>query len=180
MAGGIYHVYARGNDRQAIFSDDFDRRTYLRLLADAVSRQRWSVLAYCLMTNHVHLVVETPEPDLGVGMHRLHGPYARRFNLRHRRTGHLFERRYGSKRVEDDAQLWMTLGYVLRNPVDAGLCARAAEWEWSSHAAALEVTTAPCLDAERLMAYMGALGPDALRTYAACVEPEAAETPVVV
>jgi REP element-mobilizing transposase RayT len=91
MENGIFHVYARGNDRQAIYRDDGDRATYLRLLERVVRRQEWRVLAFCLMDNHVHLLVQTPHADLGRGMQRLHGHYAQTFNARHGRVGHLFQ-----------------------------------------------------------------------------------------
>src|SRR3712207_2241831 len=102
---GTHHVYARGNEGRVIFRDDADRSAYLRLLGAVVVRRRWSCLAYCLMDNHVHLLVEIPEPDLAEGMRQLHGDYARGFNDRHARSGHLFQGRYGSKLVTSDEQL---------------------------------------------------------------------------
>src|SRR5687768_8730792 len=94
VAPGVYHVYARGNDRRRIFLDDEDRRRYLALLAAVTSHRRWLTMAYCLMDNHVHLLIETLEPNLGRGMHRLQGGFAQWFNKRHGTTGHVFERRY--------------------------------------------------------------------------------------
>src|SRR5215475_14313149 len=81
---GIHHVYARGNRRAAVFVDDADRRRYLSLLARVVERTRWRLLAYCLMGNHLHLLVETRVPNLGTGMQWLYGRYAQTFNQRHR------------------------------------------------------------------------------------------------
>jgi REP element-mobilizing transposase RayT len=114
LESGIHHVFARGNNRAAIFVDDVDRAVYLRLLADAVKRQSWRCLAYCLMPNHVHLLIEADPPALSAGMCKLHGDYAKAFNRRHGRRGHLFGERFGSVYVEDDAQLWMVAGYVAR------------------------------------------------------------------
>ena len=167
-AGAIHHVYARGNNRQAIFEDDLDRQTYLALLGEAVVRMDWRCLSFCLMPNHVHLLLETPEANLANGMCRLQGQYARRFNRRHRRSGHLFQGRYGSARVRDDAQLWMTIAYIARNPVASGLCERAAQWRWGSHAALADGAPPPgWLDVPRLHAFVtaitGAPGPDAYR-----------------
>src|SRR3712207_7313843 len=117
--GAIHHVYARGNNRRLIYEDDRDRALYLAMLAAVVRRHEWHLLAYCLMDNHVHLLVETPRPNLGSGMQRLHGDYALLFNRRHERRGHLFQGRYGAKRVRDDAQLVTVLRYIADNPVEA-------------------------------------------------------------
>src|SRR6059058_5588779 len=101
----VHHVYARGVERRKIFMDDRDRRNYVARLAAVVGRQEWRLLSFCLMPNHVHLLVETTRPNLGDGMRLLHGGYAQAFNTRHSRSGHLFGGRYGSKRAEDDGQL---------------------------------------------------------------------------
>lgn len=99
------------------------------------------------MTNHVHLLVETPEPNLGVGMRRLHGDYGLRFNQRHGTVGHVFQGRYGSVRVKDDAQMVTAVRYIDRNPVKAGL---GADWPWSSSAAMRGATAPPWLAIDRL------------------------------
>lgn len=174
MAGAVHHVYARGNDRQRIFADDADRRAYLCLLGQEVARRHWRCLTYCLMANHVHLLVETPAPNLSVGMCLLQGQYARRFNRRHGRTGHVFQGRYGAVRIEDDAQLWMTVGYIARNPVEAGLVARAGDWRWSSHQAVMGRAPSGWLDVPGLFGRLGALGGDPLSRYAECVAGEPA------
>jgi putative transposase len=171
LAGGLHHVFARGNDRQAIFVDDVDRQMYLALLAEVAALLRWRCLTYCLMNNHVHLLMETPLPNLGTGMHRLQGGYARNFNRRHRRSGHVFQERYGCVRVEDDAQLWMTVGYIARNPVAAGLCASADDWTWSGHSSVRSGDRSGWLDVDRLLEYFGAWGGDAGEQYEECVAP---------
>ena len=79
-----------------------DRRRYLKLLEDACERTRWTCLSYCLMGNHMHLLIETREPNLGNGMHRLHGSYAQYFNRRHGFVGHLFQDRYESVTIAND------------------------------------------------------------------------------
>ena len=124
----------RGNAKQAVYLDDVDRWTYLRLLGLSIRKRRWRCLAYCLMDNHVHLLLETPHAGLAVGMQWLHGVYAQTFNERHGRVGHLFQGRYGSVRVTTDAQLWALLRYVGVNPVEAGLCASPSDWRWRSMA----------------------------------------------
>jgi putative transposase len=170
---GIHHVYARGNNRERIFASDRDRRAYLARLAESVAKCHWSCLAYCLMDNHVHLLLETSVPNLAAGVRAVHGPYAQAYNRRNRRTGHLFEHRFGSVRVEDDAQFWMVLGYIGRNPVEAGLCARAGDWEWSSFGAVARRRAASWLDTNRLLELVGASGGEPVRRYVECVEPTA-------
>src|ERR671930_779582 len=135
IAGGIYHVYARGNKRADIYRDDVDRMTYLHLLERVVVRQDWRCLSYCLMPNHVHLLLETPEPNLADGMRRLHGDYAHLFNERHGDVGHVFQGRYGSVTITTDEQLVVALAYIAHNPVKADLAESAAGWAWSSHRA---------------------------------------------
>src|ERR1051325_6327587 len=105
VAGGTSHVSARGVDRRRTFVDDEDYETYTKWLATVVRRQGWHLLCFCLMPNHVHLLVETPETNLGNGMQLLHGQYALAFNRRHDRTGHLFETRYKSPLVNSDEAL---------------------------------------------------------------------------
>ena len=118
------------------------------------------------MDNHLHLLVETPEANLGSGMQRLHSLYAQIHNERHGRCGHLFQDRFGSVRVLSDEQLWAVVAYVVKNPVKAGLCERPEQWRWSSHAAT--IGHAPCgpLDTGRLMSFLGAAGGNPYRRYA--------------
>ena len=95
------------------------------------------------MGNHVHLVVETPEPNLPAGMQWLHGKYARYFNDRHELFGHLFQGRYEAIRQATDEQLWQALRYVALNPVEAGLCRRPRDYPWSSYDTALSSDARP-------------------------------------
>ena len=166
FAAGVHHVFARGNDRRRIFLSDDDRRIYLSLLKRTVERRRWLCLAYCLMPNHVHLLIETQEPNLGTGMHWLHAAYASTFNARYDRSGHLFQGRYGSVRVESDEQLWTVARYLVRNPVEAGLCARPEEYPWSSHREALAERQPRWIHRHRLLEYFDSVGGDARRRYA--------------
>ncbi|MDX6516389.1 MAG: REP-associated tyrosine transposase [Gaiellaceae bacterium] len=147
---GIYHVTARGIRKEAIFFDAVDWRRYLGILGDVVRDRGWRCRAYCLMPNHVHLVVQTPEPNLPDGMRDLSGRYAKRFNLRYGFCGHLFERRYWCDLVETDGRLLELERYVALNPVRAGLCLTPTEWRWSSYTAAIDADLAPrFLDVER-------------------------------
>jgi len=140
IPGAIYHVVARGVDRRRIFVDDEDYQTYTRLLAMAVMRQGWYLLSYCLMPNHVHLLIETPDTNLANGMQWLQSRYALAFNERHHRSGHLFEAPYKSPVITTDEALVRTVGYIVVNPVAAVLCKRADEWKWGSHHVIAEST----------------------------------------
>jgi putative transposase len=130
---GIHHVTARGIP---IFVTDLDHLDFLSLLQSVVREMAWLCHAYCLLGTHYHLVVDAPLERLSPGMRRLNGTYARRFNRRHGRRGHLFESRYAAWRVHDDRHLSATLTYVLDNPVRAGLCSSAQDWPWSNAARA--------------------------------------------
>jgi putative transposase len=132
LAGGVFHVTTRGNRRQRISRDDRDRRRFLALQADTASLAGWRPIAHCLMPNHFHLLIETPQPNLSKGMHRLNSRYAHYFNWRHDLTGHLFERRFDSRLVETEEHMEQALSYIALNPVKAGLCDHPWEWPWSS------------------------------------------------
>ena len=131
--------------------------------------RNWRCLAYCLMPNHVHLLVETPGANLGIGMQWLHGLYAQTFNERHGRSGHLFQGRYGSVRVTTDAQLWMLVRYLAVNPVRAELCARPADWRWSSHGALAGSSDPGWLDHSRLLEYLAPAGGNPAERYSSMV-----------
>ena len=166
-AGAIVHVFARGNNRQRIFRCDYDRELYLSLLGQVVARQGWLCLSYCLMHNHVHLLVETPEPNLATGMQRLHGLYAQTFNKRHRRCGHVFQGRFGGNRVKTDEQLLTAARYIALNPVEASMCDAPAEWPWSSHAAVVGRVAGPrWLAIERLLGFFAMWGGEPRARYA--------------
>jgi putative transposase len=167
---GIFHVFARGNRRQPIYLDDADRRRYLAMLSSVVTQCHWRCLAYCLMENHLHLLLETPKANLGQGMQSLQSRYAQSFNGRHRRSGHLFQGRYGAARVKSDGQMWVAVRYLALNPVEAGLCALPGEWAWSSYGATLAGTAPAWLDAARLLSHFDAAGGDRRERLADFVE----------
>jgi REP element-mobilizing transposase RayT len=135
--GAIYHLTTRGNHRQEIFIDTRDRLRFLQLVQGVVDLLGWMCHAYCLMANHYHLLVQTPEADLSRGMHRLNGVYAKWFNWRHDYGGHLFERRFHDELVEGQAHLLELTRYIVLNPVRAGLKSHAGEWRWSSYNATI-------------------------------------------
>ncbi len=121
--GAAYHVMARGNQGQAIFRDDKDRQRFLETLGEAGEKTGWRIHAYVLMSNHYHLLVETPEGNLVAGMKWLQGTYTQRYNGRHKVFGHLFQGRYKAVNVDaDDAQYFQVVStYIHLNPVRAGL-----------------------------------------------------------
>lgn len=142
-AGAVWHVHNRGNNRADIFFCDEDRLLFLALLEETVRRYHWSVIQYVLMTNHFHLMVETPEPTLSRGMKWLCQVYAQRLNRRHGRSGHLFGSRFTSHLVEKNAYLLETLRYLALNPVRAGIVARPEDYRWGSHRAAAGLERVP-------------------------------------
>jgi putative transposase len=131
---GYFHVTTRGNDGQDIYLTVDDRRVFLSLLRRVGRDREWVLHTWCLMTNHFHLLLETPQENLSTGMQRLNGVYAQWFNAWHERKNHLFGRRFWSKRIEDDEQLRDTAEYVIHNPVRAGLCADPWDWRWTGGA----------------------------------------------
>ena len=122
--GAIYHVTARGNNRRELFRDDRDRGRFLERLGDSAEEYEIRVYAFCLMNNHVHLVVETPQGNLRRFMHRLETAYTIYYNRRHRESGHLMQGRYGARAVEGDAYLLTLTRYVHLNPVYVGTMVR--------------------------------------------------------
>ena len=128
----IYHVMARGNDRQDIVQDDADRGRLVACLERAVRRSGWSLYAFVFLTNHLHLVLQTPRPNLAKGMQLFLSSYANGWARRHRHCEHLFQGRYRTELVEDETYLWVLTRYVHLNPVRAGLSATPEAWIWSS------------------------------------------------
>jgi len=160
----IFHVTSRGNAQETIHRDREDYTTFLRMAAAVIAEFGWRCEAYCLMPNHFHFVLDIPEPNLDRGMHRLKGRYARRFNVRHGRLGHVFQGPYDAKPIRSDEQLLVCWRYVDLNPVRAGLCADPAEWLWSSYRAQAGLNPPPtCLERRRIHALAG--GPAGFRAF---------------
>jgi putative transposase len=161
----LNHVFARGVDKRPVYLDETDRQNYLELLGKVVVQFQWLCLAFCLMQNHVHLLVLTPLGNLSEGVQRLHGQYAQTFNRRHDRRGHLFESRFGAVPVLSDRQLWTVAAYIANNPVEAGLCDRPEFWRWSSFGVALGLPAPPWLATDELFARFAADGGDGRANY---------------
>jgi REP element-mobilizing transposase RayT len=133
--GALYHVTSRGNAREAIYVDEADREVFLAVLAEVIKRFNWLCHAYCLMGNHYHLVIETPDANLSAGMRQLNGVYTQRFNRRHDRVGHIFQGRFKAILVERDSYLLELCRYVVLNPVRARMVKHPARYPWSSYRA---------------------------------------------
>jgi len=163
--GALYHLTARGDRQEPIFEDDQDRLVFLDLLAKEVLQQGWVLYAFCLMGNHYHLLLETPEPNLVQGMRRLNGVYTQAFNRRYGRVGHVLQGRYQSILVDKDAYLRELCRYVVLNPVRAGMVASVEDWHWSSYLpTAGRIPCPPWLDAAAVRGLFGE-GAAARRAY---------------
>jgi len=156
MADGVYHVTNRGVDRRDIATHDVERQKWLYCLADAAARYGWRVYAYTLLTNHFHVFVRTPEPNLSVGMQEFEGRYAAFFNRRQKRSGHLFQDRFHAILVEQESYAWELSRYVHLNAVRAGLVPHPDAYPWSSFPAYMNARAAPpWLDWQTVLADFG-------------------------
>ena len=165
--GALYHVISRGNERSPIFRDDRDRAFFLGTLGSVVRATGWLLHSYCLLGNHYHLLVETPQANLSKGMHSLNGRYSQSFNRRHERAGHLLEGRFKAVLVEKDAHLLELHRYVVLNPVRAGLVARPEDWIWSSYRATCGLRKQPTwLEVRWTLAQFGRDFETAIHAYA--------------
>lgn len=168
--GAVWHVTSRGNERREVFRDDADRERFLSILGRTVSLFRWRLHAYVLMGNHLHLLVETPEPTLSRGMRQLNGLYTQAFNRRHRRSGHLFQGRFKAVLVEKESHLLELCRYVVLNPVRAQAAPSARAWPWSSYGATAGLREAPeWLETEWTLRQFGASRRQAVERYRAFV-----------
>jgi putative transposase len=154
--GALYHVTSRGNERKPIFKDDTDRELFLDVLSHVTDRFNWLCHAYCLMDNHYHLVIETPDGNLSKGMRQLNGVYTQAFNRRYNRVGHLFQGRFKGILVQKDSHFLEVCRYVVLNPVRAKAVKHPREWAWSSYRATAGQAAIPtCVTAEELLSHFG-------------------------
>lgn len=154
--GALYHVTSRGNEQKPIFLEDRDRSSFLSLLAGVSNRFNWLCHAYCLMENHYHLIIETPDGNLSPGMRQLNGVFTQLFNKRHQRVGHLFQGRYRAVLVERESYLLQVCRYVVLNPVRADLVRSPEAWPWSSYRGTAGYERAhPCLTTAWILQQFG-------------------------
>lgn len=166
LSGGLYHVTSRGDGREDIYFSDADRRAWLELFGNVCGRFNWVCHAYCQMTNHYHVVVETPEANLAQGMRQLNGVYTQYVNRAHGRFGHVFQGRYKAILVEKDSHLLELARYVVLNPVRAGMVRAAGAWRWSSYRATTGEEEAPAwLQTDWILGQFGARRRAAVERY---------------
>jgi REP element-mobilizing transposase RayT len=139
----LYHVTARGDRREDIFEDDEDRTLFLETLGEVIDQFNWVCYAWCLMDNHYHLLIQTPDGNLSKGMRQLNGIYTQASNRRHKRVGHLFQGRFKAILVDSDHYLQELSRYVVLNPVRAGMVKSPGAWQWSSYRASMGREEAP-------------------------------------
>ncbi|TYC88052.1 transposase [Acetobacterium wieringae] len=132
-ATAVYHVVFRGINRQVIFEDQEDRVKYLELLKAYQEISGFKIYAYCLMSNHIHLLMKEGEEELGIVFRRLGAGYVHWYNWKYNRSGHLFQDRFKSEPVEDDSYLLTVVRYIHQNPVKAGITDNPLDYPWSSY-----------------------------------------------
>lgn len=133
----------RGNRKALIFEDDRDRRRFVRLLTTTLTEFGVELLCGTLMGNHFHLIVVTPHGNISAFMQQLEGQYAKYYNWRHQRVGHLFQGRFVGVAIDGDLHLFTAVWYVFSNPVEAGLARRPQDWKWSTYAATVGLAPQP-------------------------------------
>ncbi|MFH1460756.1 MAG: transposase [Candidatus Omnitrophota bacterium] len=154
--GAVYHVTSRGNAKEPIFKNAEDRFNFFEVLAEAKKKHNIICHAYCLMDNHYHLVVETPEGNLSRAMRHINGVYTQSFNRKHKRVGHVFQGRYKAMLVDRDEYLLEVIRYVVLNPVRAGLVKSAEKWQWSSYCGTVGMSKKErFLDTDWVLEYFG-------------------------
>jgi REP-associated tyrosine transposase len=179
LSGGVYHVTSRGDRREDIYLTDEDRETWLEVFGQVCERFNWVCHAWCQMTNHYHLLLETPEANLAQGMRQLNGVYTQRFNRAHDRVGHVFQGRYKAILVERDSHLLELARYVVLNPLRAKMVRRLENWPWSSYLATCGQAEAPAwLQTDWILAQFGQRRSNAIAKYVAFVH-EGARLPSV-
>lgn len=174
--GALYHVTSRGNEKKPIFKDDTDCNIFLDTLHKVNKRYNWICHAYCLMDNHYHLVIETPDGNLSKGMRQLNGVYTQIFNKRHERVGHIFQGRYKAILIQKESHLLEVCRYVVLNPVRAKAVKSIKDWEWSSYRATVgKDKSHPCLTTDGILGQFAKQKRTAEKKYKEFVEAGAGE-----
>lgn len=168
FSGALYHVTARGDRKSAIYLDDSDRLAWLAMMAQVAARFNFVVYAFCQMTNHFHVVLETVEGNLSQGMRQLNALYSQYFNRRHGLVGHVFQGRYKAILVQKEAYLLELARYVVLNPIRAGMVTQLDDWPWSSHSYVVGTASVPApewLDTSCLLGHFASDSSDAIASY---------------
>lgn len=170
FSNGLYHVTSRGDGREDIYLDDDDRRLFLEVLSEVCARFNWLLHAYCLMGNHYHLLVETPDGNLSKGTRQMNGVYTQRFNRKHGRVGHVFQGRYKAIIVQKESYLLELVRYIVLNPVRAQMVRSAKDWRWSSYRGTAGLVPAPeWLKTDWVLSAFSGRGTQAFEAYRAFV-----------
>lgn len=141
--GALYHITSRGDGKENIYLSDEDRILFLKIFSDVCRRCDWVCYSYCLMSNHYHLLVETPQGNLSKGMQLLNGIYTQKFNRLHSRVGHVFQGRFKGILVQKDNYLLELSRYIVLNPVRAKMVTSVDKWIWSSYLATIQPNLKP-------------------------------------
>lgn len=165
VEGGLYHLITRGNNRQQIFTSPGDYEKFLSLIAVQKSKLPFFLYAFCLMSNHVHLLIERQASPVGRIMHRLLTGYAQYYNRRHRRVGHLLQGRYKGILCQSDRYLSELVRYIHLNPVRARMVNRPEDYQYSSHRAYLGMAAMGIVDLDPVLRHFGARKEIARETY---------------
>ena len=177
--GALYHVTSRGNEKKPISRDETDRNIFLDILSSVNKRYSWFCHAYCLMNNHYHIVIETPDGNLSKGMRQLNGVYTQAFNKRHRRVGHIFQGRYKAILIQKESHLLEVCRYVVLNPVRAKAAKNPEEWTWSSYRATAGLEKPhSCLTTDWVLSQFGSKTGLARRRYREFVKAGIGEEPI--
>jgi REP element-mobilizing transposase RayT len=156
VEGGLYHVIVRGNNRRRIFDSAADHRKFLSLLAAQKIKLPFLLYAYCLMTNHVHLLLERQKDRVGHIMHRVLTGYTQYYNRRHQRVGHLLQGRHKAILCQSDRYLAELVRYIHLNPVRAQMVSRPEQYQYSSHRASLGLEAVGIVDVDPVLRHFGA------------------------
>lgn len=170
---GYHHIVTRGNNKRAIYEDERDRRFFAMTVDRIAEKYGWTVIAYCLMRNHYHLVIRVGDRGLGRGMCELNTAYATQFNIYHGRVNHLFGKRYWNRRLRSEGALMNAVRYVVRNPVAAGGDVRLEAHRWTSYAATIGLAIADLRVArDELLEFFGRTLEEAVLEFRAfCAQP---------
>jgi REP element-mobilizing transposase RayT len=163
---GYHHVVTRGNNKRTIYLDDDDRQFFCITVTRIARKYDWTVLAYCLMDNHYHLLISVGDKGLAAGMCELNSGYACTFNARHGRINHLFGKRYWNRRITTDGSLWNVVRYIVQNPRAAGATKSLDGYRWTSYAATIGLALADIqLARDELLRFFGRVESQAVETF---------------